>query len=100
MPAAAERSVAWRIGSKPAFRAVITGSSTDNVRLVADSAEAQSLLDKVHWTARSDCPTHTRLPVEVHTAARPVIGGRSANVTMPGAAATTAGTALVTGIAV
>ena len=32
--------------------------------------------------------------------ARPVTGGRSFSVTMPGAAATTAGTALVTGIAV
>ena len=35
-----------------------------------------------------------------YTAERPVMGGRSASVTMPGAAATTAGTALVTGIAV
>jgi hypothetical protein len=35
-----------------------------------------------------------------YTAARPVTGGRSASVTMPGLAATTAGTALVTGIAV
>lgn len=34
------------------------------------------------------------------TDARPVTGGRSFSVTMPGAAATTAGTALVTGIAV
>ena len=33
-------------------------------------------------------------------ATRPVTGGRSLSVTMPGAAATTAGTALVTGIAV
>ncbi|PQM47781.1 DegV domain-containing protein [Mycobacterium talmoniae] len=43
---------------------------------------------------RPTCPTSAQ------TAARPVIGGRSASVTMPGSAATTAGTALVTGIAV
>jgi hypothetical protein len=35
-----------------------------------------------------------------YLAARPVMGGRSLSVTIPGGAATTAGTAFVTGIAV
>ena len=69
------------------------------------------------WSRRSSCPARRsstrstrrcwsvtdlcgcgRQPV--NPAARPVIGGRSASVTMPGGAATTYGTALVTGIAV
>ena len=60
-----------------------------------------------HGSARRSSPTTSgcapRSPdssADRQTATRPVIGGRSARVAMPGAAATTEGTALVTGIAV
>jgi uncharacterized protein (TIGR03083 family) len=58
-----------------------------------------------HWTTsmarvKPNSPNGFDVRVCDYTAARPVIGGRSLRVTMPGGAATTAGTALITGIAV
>ena len=61
----------------------------------ADRASADGVAGDGHRDAGLDIAQRG-----VYTDARPVIGGRSASVTMPGGAATTAGTALVTGIAV